>query len=425
MWNFLRAVERRHPPNAFHNLSHAVSVTHASFTIVKTSRADSLLRPLDKLGLLVAAFCHDIDHPGNNNAYEVNSISPLALQYGDSSVLERHHVFVTYQVLLEEGGANNIFSGLTRIQFRDVRQTIVQAILGTDMSDHMQHCADVFQFALKARRLAAGGGERQDGLLRVPQKNSQGGGGGGVGADRAAKSHTRPKAAAGCETSGFAEGMEGARGEGVVLLALAPVPPSVLPSPQSEHIFSVDKAEDRSFLTKTILHCADLSGQLLNNHLALEWGRRILEEFRLQARLEANTGLPRTTVASGDLETTIKGQHFFAEKIVKPLWEPFVALFPELKPLLKGLNRNCEYYRQEGLRLEQQRLSASSGSRRPQQKGQEGGGSSTCGDKNGVHGDNDVGGGAGAGADAGVGKEAAAKAGGRERHATPNDGGGG
>ncbi|CAB1117557.1 unnamed protein product [Ectocarpus sp. CCAP 1310/34] len=64
MWSFLRAVERRHPPNAFHNLTHAVSVTHASFTIVKTSRADSLLRPLDKLGLLVAAFCHDIDHPG-------------------------------------------------------------------------------------------------------------------------------------------------------------------------------------------------------------------------------------------------------------------------------------------------------------------------------------------------------------------------
>lgn len=34
----------------------------------------------------------------NNNAYEVNSLSPLALQHGDSSVLERHHVFVTYRV---------------------------------------------------------------------------------------------------------------------------------------------------------------------------------------------------------------------------------------------------------------------------------------------------------------------------------------
>ena len=34
----------------------------------------------------------------NNNDYEVNSVSPLALQHGDSSVLERHHVFATYQV---------------------------------------------------------------------------------------------------------------------------------------------------------------------------------------------------------------------------------------------------------------------------------------------------------------------------------------
>lgn len=64
MQNFTRAVEGRYKRHAFHNLTHAVSVTHVSFTIAKTTRADSLLRPLDKLGLLVAAFCHDIDHPG-------------------------------------------------------------------------------------------------------------------------------------------------------------------------------------------------------------------------------------------------------------------------------------------------------------------------------------------------------------------------
>lgn len=60
---------------------------------------------------------------------------------------------------------------------------------------------------------------------------------------------------------------------------------------------------------------ADLSGQVLDKHLAVEWGRRILEEFQLQATLESNAGLPLTTVASGDLETTMKGQHFFASKV--------------------------------------------------------------------------------------------------------------
>lgn len=43
----------------------------------------------------------------NNNDYEVNSVSPLALQYGDSSVLERHHVFVTYQVKQRASGSGH------------------------------------------------------------------------------------------------------------------------------------------------------------------------------------------------------------------------------------------------------------------------------------------------------------------------------
>lgn len=64
MWSFLRSVGQRYRPNAFHNLTHAVSVTHVSFAIVKTTEISSLLRPLDKLAILVAALCHDIDHPG-------------------------------------------------------------------------------------------------------------------------------------------------------------------------------------------------------------------------------------------------------------------------------------------------------------------------------------------------------------------------
>lgn len=46
------------------------------------------------------------------------------------------------------------------------------------------------------------------------------------------------------------------------------------------------------------------------------------------------------------------------KKIVKPLWEPFVALFPELVPLLRNLNNNCDHYFNEGERLQQQRISA-------------------------------------------------------------------
>lgn len=64
-----------------------------------------------------------------------------------------------------------------------------------------------------------------------------------------------------------------------------------------------------------LLRSADLSGQVLDNRLAVEWGRRILEEFRTQADLESEAGLPPTTLASGDPETTMKGQHFFLARV--------------------------------------------------------------------------------------------------------------
>lgn len=118
------------------------------------------------------------------------------------------------QVLLQDGGANNIFSGLTRGQFRESRHTIVQAILGTDMSSHMEQCADVFQFAQKARR--QGADEHRVGT------------GGGL---------ARPAA-------GPARRAGGALDRGTV--PPTPPPPGI--------VFCADKAEDRCFLTKTITH---------------------------------------------------------------------------------------------------------------------------------------------------------------------------
>lgn len=64
MESFVRGVGQRYHPHPVHNLAHAVAVTQMSFTIIKTTQVDSLLRSLDKLAVLVAAFCHDIDHPG-------------------------------------------------------------------------------------------------------------------------------------------------------------------------------------------------------------------------------------------------------------------------------------------------------------------------------------------------------------------------
>ncbi|CAN0108656.1 unnamed protein product, partial [Phaeothamnion confervicola] len=112
-------------------------------------------------------------------------------------------------------------------------------------------------------------------------------------------------------------------------------------------VFKVDKSEDRAFLLETIVHCADLSGQVMSTHLALEWGRRILQEFKNQAAIEEAAGLPVTFVRNSDEGELMKGQLFFLSKIITPLWEPFVTIFPELDHILGNLDRNRRYYELE------------------------------------------------------------------------------
>jgi hypothetical protein len=48
-------------------------------------------RPIDCLAVLFAALCHDLDHPGVNNAFEASSMSERAVRYNDTSILENYH----------------------------------------------------------------------------------------------------------------------------------------------------------------------------------------------------------------------------------------------------------------------------------------------------------------------------------------------
>ena len=53
------------------------------------------MRPVDQLALLLAALGHDAGHRGRTNAFEVATLSDLALRYNDASVLENHHAAVS------------------------------------------------------------------------------------------------------------------------------------------------------------------------------------------------------------------------------------------------------------------------------------------------------------------------------------------
>ena len=61
------------------------------------------------MSYILAAACHDVDHPGVNNIYLIESRDKLAIRYNDISVLENHHVAITFDVLQSENGKYNMF----------------------------------------------------------------------------------------------------------------------------------------------------------------------------------------------------------------------------------------------------------------------------------------------------------------------------
>lgn len=89
---------------------------------------------LEVLILLTSCVCHDLDHPGYNNIYQINAKTELAIRYNDISPLENHHCSVAFRILENEDC--NIFNSFTSDAFKQVREGIIRCILATDMARH-------------------------------------------------------------------------------------------------------------------------------------------------------------------------------------------------------------------------------------------------------------------------------------------------
>ena len=74
-----------------------------------------------------------------------------AITYNDNSVLESHHVAAAWRVLLQDDC--NFLKALSREQYLELREMVIQFVLGTDMKFHFEHLtkfktkvsADVFK----------------------------------------------------------------------------------------------------------------------------------------------------------------------------------------------------------------------------------------------------------------------------------------
>eukprot|EP01015_Nassula_variabilis_P009190 TRINITY_DN17270_c0_g1_i1.p1 TRINITY_DN17270_c0_g1~~TRINITY_DN17270_c0_g1_i1.p1 ORF type:complete len:236 (+),score=36.58 TRINITY_DN17270_c0_g1_i1:70-777(+) len=120
--------------NPFHNFNHGFTVMNSTYIFVKTLKMEDIFDSKYKFALILSALCHDIDHTGKTNMFEVNSLSQIALEYHDKSVLEQHHAATTFFILRDQ--RYNILENLDDEQFIQIRKLIIQNILATDMRQH-------------------------------------------------------------------------------------------------------------------------------------------------------------------------------------------------------------------------------------------------------------------------------------------------
>ncbi|XP_070212338.1 cGMP-specific 3',5'-cyclic phosphodiesterase-like isoform X3 [Littorina saxatilis] len=136
---WLCTVKKNYRPVTYHNWRHAFNVCQTMFTMLFTGELRPMFEDLEVFTLLAACLCHDLDHRGTNNAFQVKVASPLAMLYS-TSVLEHHHFDHCIMILNSEG--NNIFQSLSPDEYRRAIKLLEHAILSTDLALYFKKRGD-------------------------------------------------------------------------------------------------------------------------------------------------------------------------------------------------------------------------------------------------------------------------------------------
>ena len=298
---FVSDVATHYSDNPFHCFKHAFMVTHTAWLFLRHDNVRRLLEDLDCLALLLSAICHDLEHPGTTNAFQVNTCSALALRYNDASVLENHHAATGFAALMR----CRVLTGLSPDDLRTLRRSFVAAVLATDMSVHKQLLASINE---AVKRAPTEEGDSHDGAAGAHGGGVHGAGGSGSGVH-----------------GGASLGRHGGQAE----------------RHSSSIGFGRRSAEDRLLLVNFLLHCADLGNPLLPPTLSRRIANDLAREFEAQAEQERQAGLPVTVMLASDDVAKAKLELGFLEYVVRPLYVTLAAVAPRLgEKCLKLIDAN-------------------------------------------------------------------------------------
>lgn len=153
--NYISLVESHYVREVpFHNSTHAADVVHATHVLLSASVFEGVFTDLEILAAIIASAVHDVDHPGVNNQFLVNSSSEMALMYNDESVLENHHLAVAFQLLQSENC--DILDNFSRAERQLFRKMVIEMVLATDNAKHMNILGSL-KTMVETKKVADGG----------------------------------------------------------------------------------------------------------------------------------------------------------------------------------------------------------------------------------------------------------------------------
>jgi CheY-like chemotaxis protein/HPt (histidine-containing phosphotransfer) domain-containing protein len=136
LFNFIRTVREAYHNNPYHNFWHALDTIQFVYACLNVEKVNSFFSRLDMLAMLIAAICHDLDHPGLNNNFQINARTSLAILYNDISVLENHHSSLAFTILNRP--ECNAVENLQSDEYKEFRRNVISNILATDMAHHFE-----------------------------------------------------------------------------------------------------------------------------------------------------------------------------------------------------------------------------------------------------------------------------------------------
>eukprot|EP00659_Diplonema_papillatum_P001036 gene1036-1599_t len=79
LYRFFLTVQKKYRKVPYHNFTHAFDVMQALVTFFESFSFEKYVTRLDRFVLLITALCHDIDHMGLNNSFQLKAETPLGV----------------------------------------------------------------------------------------------------------------------------------------------------------------------------------------------------------------------------------------------------------------------------------------------------------------------------------------------------------